>query len=79
VPDIKMEKKTLFERYKDDILTDNTALDKYRQCKNCVFRDDGTIYANHYQKASCAMYPYPLFKPNEVAMYKETCRYKREG
>ena len=74
-----MEKKTLFERYGDEILTDNVALDKYRQCKDCVFRNDGTVYSNHYQKASCAMYPYPQFKPNEVAMNEGPCKYKRKG
>lgn len=74
-----MKEKTLFERYKRDILTDNTALDKYRQCKDCVFRNDGTVYANHYQKGSCAMYPYPLFKPVEVALNKGRCKYKKKG
>jgi hypothetical protein len=63
-----MKNKSLEERYADDILTDNAALDKYRQCKDCIFRDDGTIYSNHYQKGCCRMYPYPKFKPNDVMM-----------
>ena len=37
------EKKTLEERYADEVLTDNTQFDKCRQCKDCIFRDDGTV------------------------------------
>ena len=39
------EKKTLEERYADEVLTDNTQFDKCRQCKDCIFRDDGTVYS----------------------------------
>ena len=38
-----MEKKTLSERYADEVLTDNTALNHYSQCKGCVFRDKTTV------------------------------------
>ena len=33
------EKKTLEERYADEVLTDNAALNHYSQCKDCIFRD----------------------------------------
>lgn len=69
------EKPTVTERYFDEVLTDNTALDKYRQCKDCIFRDDGTVYSNHYQKGCCRMFPYPRFKPNEVMLNQANCEY----
>lgn len=50
------EKKSLEERYADEVLSDNTQIEKYRQCKNCIFRDGGTVYSNHYQKGCCRMY-----------------------
>ncbi len=70
------EKKTLEERYADEVLTDNAALKECRQCKECVFRDDGTVYTNHYQKGCCAIYPYPSFKPEGVMMDTEKCEYR---
>lgn len=69
------ENKTLEERYANEVLTDNAAFDKCKQCKDCVFRDDGTVYSNHYQKGCCAIYPYPSFKPNGVMMNREKCEY----
>ena len=71
-----MEHKGSFaERYADEKLTDNTALDKYRQCKDCAFRDDGTVWSNHYQKGCCEMYRHPAFKPSGVMLNKEFCDY----
>lgn len=69
------EKKTLEERYADEVLSDNTQFEKYRQCKDCIFRDDGTVYSNHYTKSSCRMYPYPKFKPLAVMDGSEQCDY----
>lgn len=69
------EKKSLEERYTDEVLTDNTQFDKCRQCKNCIFRDDGTVYSNHYQKGCCSMFPYPQFKPHEVVMNLVNCEF----
>ena len=71
-----MEKKTLDERYSDEILTDNSKLSKYEQCKDCIYRSDGTVYSNRYDKGSCQKYPYPNFKPIDVMMNKAKCRYK---
>lgn len=53
-----MEKKTLSERYVDEVLTDNTALNHYSQCKGCVFRDKTTVSGEEcgWQKAVCHIY-----------------------
>lgn len=68
-------KPTVTERYFDEILTDNTAFDKCRQCKDCIFRDDGTVYSNHYQKGCCRAYPYPRFKPDDIMMNRVNCEF----
>ena len=68
-------KKTLEERLSDDILSDNTQLSKCEQCKNCIFRDDGTVYSNDYRKSSCRIYPYPQFKPLGVMNNTEQCEF----
>jgi hypothetical protein len=67
---------TLEERYADDILTDNTQFENCKQCKACLFRDDGTIYSNDYRKCSCEMFPYPSMKPLGVINNKENCEYR---
>lgn len=69
------EKKSLEERYADEVLSDNTQFEKYHQCKNCIFRDDGTVYSNNYQKGCCRMYPYPQSKPYEVMVNQIKCEY----
>ena len=53
-----MEKKTLSERYADEVLTDNTALNHYSQCKGCIFRDKTTVSGEEcgWQKAVCHIY-----------------------
>ena len=69
------EKKTFDERYGDEILSDNTQKPKCQQCKDCIFRDDGTVYSSHYTKSSCRMYPYPKFKPLAVMYGSEQCEF----
>lgn len=53
-----MEKKTLSERYADEALTNNAALNHYSQCKGCVFRDKTTVGGEEcgWQKAVCHIY-----------------------
>lgn len=68
-------KKTLEERLSEDILSDNTQIPKCEQCKECIFRDDGTVYSNDYRKSSCRMYPYPRFKPLAVMNNTEDCEF----
>ncbi len=48
------KQKTLEERYADDILTDNAALNHYSQCKDCIFRDNVTV--NGWEKCFCRMF-----------------------
>ena len=66
--------KSLEERYADEILTDNTALEKCKQCKACLFWNDGTEYSN-YRKSSCAIYEHPDMKPIGVMDNVEKCEY----
>lgn len=74
---MKKKEKTLEERYSDDILTDNTALKKYQQCKNCLFRDRTTVKGVEcgWQKGNCEMFIYPDFKPDDVMRNLEPCEY----
>lgn len=53
-----MEKKTLSERYANEVLTDNSALNHYSQCKGCVFRDKRVIDGEEHgwNKSVCRMY-----------------------
>ena len=69
--------KTIYERYADDILTDNSSLNKYSQCKKCIFRDKTTVSGEEcgWEKGCCRMYPYPKFKPNDVMLNKVECEY----
>lgn len=52
------EKKTLEERYADEVLTDNTALNHYSQCKDCIFRDKRIVLGEEcgYDKSVCHIY-----------------------
>lgn len=70
-----MDKKTLENRYGDEVLTNNTALSKCKQCKDCIFRDDGTVYSNDFRKGNCAMFPYPQSKPINVIKNIEPCEF----
>lgn len=48
-------------------------------CKDCAFRDDGTIYTNDYTKGSCQKFPYPDMKPSSVLFKNAMCPcYKKE-
>lgn len=51
-------KKTLEERLSDDILTDNTVLNHYSQCKDCIFRDKRIVNGKEYgyDKCVCKIY-----------------------
>ena len=70
-----MEKKTIEQRYEEEVLTDNTKIPKCNQCKNCMFRDDGTVYSNDYKKSCCTMYQYPGMKPIGVINNTEECEF----
>ncbi len=35
-------------------------------CKDCAFRNDGTIWSSHYTKSHCQQFPYPQSKPDGI-------------
>ena len=78
-----MDKKTLDERYGDEILTDNAALNHYAQCKDCVFRfKDYFIFRgkkyecdDSYGWQKCVCHMYSEDKPDEVYKNTEECLY----
>ena len=48
-------------------------------CKDCIYRDDGTIYSNPYTKGSCQKFPCPRMTPLEVMPNGESRpQYKKE-
>ena len=71
------EKKTLEERYVDDILTDNAALNPYSQCKDCFFRDKTKVKGTEcgWRKGICKIFEYPSFKPDDVMRNRAECDY----
>lgn len=73
-----MKKKTLQERWDEEVLTDNTQFENCKQCKACINRYDGTVWSNHYTKSSCKKYPYPKMKPIEVINNTANCPYYNE-
>jgi hypothetical protein len=71
-----MRKKTLQERWNEEVLTDNTQFEYCKQCKLCELRDDGTVWSNHYSKCSCQRYPHPRMKPIDVINNKVACPFR---
>ena len=71
------DNKTLEERYAAEKLTDNAALDPYKQCKDCFFRDKTAVRGMEcgWQKGNCKIYEYPHFKPNDVMRNRAECEY----
>lgn len=50
------------------------------QCKDCVFKDDGTVYSNDYRKGNCMQFPYPGLKPMGVLHKTKECpKYRKDG
>ena len=73
------EKKSLVERWDEDILSDNSQVENCKMCKDCIFRDDGTVYSNDYRKCCCMIYPYPKMKPLRVINNTGLCEYYNNG
>lgn len=72
-----MAEKSLWERYKDDILSDNTGIKRCDQCKDCRFWGNGDdAFSNQYDKTSCDKYPYPAYKPAFVRDNEGECVFK---
>lgn len=77
-----MEYKSLFEKYSDDVLTDNTQIPKYEQCKDCRYSKAGMRGTPDYKKGCCEKYPYdkpPYHKPNGILNGSVKCTlYEKE-
>lgn len=71
------EKKTLEERYGKEILTDNTKILKYEQCKDCRFRKMkiGDSMIDDYRRSSCMIFSYPEMKPMQFYDGLAECEY----
>lgn len=68
----------LFDRYKDDTLSDNTHADYCALCKDCVRWGNNPPWDNKYNKCYCEMYPYPnKSKPLGVINNEEPCPYRK--
>lgn len=74
-----MKKKTLTERMLEETLSDNSNVENCKQCKDCIFRDDGTVWSNHYTKACCQIYKHPNIKPLDVINNKQSCVFYNKG
>ena len=70
-----MEYKSFEERYENEILSDNSQKEDCKQCKNCVFQSDGTVWSNDYRKCSCMVYQHPNTKPLDVIDNKAECQF----
>lgn len=73
---MEKKQKSFEERYGDEVLSDNSGVENCKQCKACLFRDDGTPFSNDYRKSCCEMFPYPGFKPIGVINNTEMCEYR---
>lgn len=69
------KEKTLQERMLEETLSDNSHVENCKQCKDCIFRDDGTVWSNDYRKSCCQMYQYPNMKPLRVVNNTGICEY----
>lgn len=71
------KKKSLEERLENDILTDNTKLPKYEQCKTCRFRmfEINGKLIDDYRRSSCLIYPYPEMKPTSFYDGSAKCEF----
>ena len=67
---------TIFERYGNEKLSDNTQNDYCKQCKNCAFWGNGDKFGNQYDKSCCDMFPYPANKPEEVIHNSGKCHFR---
>lgn len=67
------KKKTLQERWNEEVLSDNSQIENCKQCKSCAYQNDGTVWSNHYTKSSCQKFPYPDMKPIEVIDNEADC------
>lgn len=68
----------VFNGDKDEILT-TEQVSQNILCKDCQFKDDGTVYSNDYTKSCCQKFPYPDMKPESVYNADSKCdQFKKE-
>lgn len=70
-----MNKKTWVDVHEDEVFSDNSKIEYCKQCKNCIFKDGGTPFSNHYSKSSCQVFQYPNMKPLHVIDNNGICEY----
>ena len=62
------------ERYKDEILTDNTKISYCEQCADCKhWGNTDDPYSNAYDKTCCDKFPFPSIKPSWVRNNELEC------
>ena len=66
-------KDTVYERYKDEVLSDNTKSEDCSQCRDCIHWDMGGKF-DSYRKAVCRKYP--KMKPIGIITNKTKCEFK---
>lgn len=69
---------TLSERYKDEVLSDNSKVVYCRQCEHCAYWNTGDVWGNTFSKSCCQKYRYPNFKPLEVINNQAICEHRKE-
>jgi hypothetical protein len=67
--------KTWIEAHEGEKFGDGGISENCKQCKDCLFQNDGTPYSNDYRKSSCAIFGYPDMKPIEVIRNTGQCEY----
>ena len=66
-----------YERYENEVLTDNTQISYCEQCEDCKHWGNGDDpRRNAYDKASCDKYPFPGIKPDWVINNYGECDFK---
>lgn len=67
--------KSLYDRLKDDILSNNTKADYCKQCKSCDrWGKSGTPWDNKHDKSNCIAFPHPVsMKPTGVINNETKC------
>lgn len=72
-----MPEKSLYERHKKDILTDNTQFKYCLQCKDCAYwgSDPKDYFSNAYDKVRCDKYTFS--KPQEIIYNTGKCEFRK--
>lgn len=58
-----------------ELFGESSREEQCKQCKDCMFRDNGDVWSNHYEKSSCMIYQYPNIKPSFVRNNTGRCEY----